>query len=153
MAAGRLVQAHPAAGRKRDASPKCTSLLDRIRGFGSALASAKYYLTWLMRLEGKTRAEWEPEIDGSRQLYRLLAEKARDVSDDELLRNARRIWKRLCDLGGSTWANCKHCRFQSMPGLLQWKLQGQRQRKRQRQNSQGSPEQIGRPRCKRRSAS
>ncbi|HEY4311855.1 MAG TPA: hypothetical protein VGN12_20575 [Pirellulales bacterium] len=51
----------------------------------AALASAKYYLTWLMRLEGKPRAEWEPEIDGSRQLYRLLAEKAREKSDDAQL--------------------------------------------------------------------
>jgi hypothetical protein len=52
----------------------------------AALASAKYYLTWLMRLEGKPRAEWEPEIDGSRQLYRLLAEKARDKQNDAQLR-------------------------------------------------------------------
>jgi hypothetical protein len=52
----------------------------------AALASAKYYLTWLMRLEGKPRAEWEPEIDGSRQLYRLLAEKARDKKNEGQLR-------------------------------------------------------------------
>ncbi len=52
----------------------------------AALASAKYYLTWLMRLEGKPRAEWEPEIDGSRQLYRLLAEKVRNTSDETQLR-------------------------------------------------------------------
>jgi len=41
-----------------------------------ALANAKYYLTWLMRLEGEPRTEWEPEIEASRQTYRLLAEQA-----------------------------------------------------------------------------
>ncbi|MBI2823739.1 MAG: hypothetical protein HYX69_03495 [Planctomycetia bacterium] len=48
----------------------------------TAEANAKYYLTWLMRLEGQPRAEWEPEIEGSRQLYRLLAEQARDDGDE-----------------------------------------------------------------------
>ena len=52
----------------------------------AALASAKYYLTWLMRLEGKPCAEWEPEIDGSRQLYRMLAEKVRDKKSETQLR-------------------------------------------------------------------
>jgi tetratricopeptide (TPR) repeat protein len=46
-----------------------------------ALASAKYYLTWLMRLEGTSRQEWEPEIESSRQLYRLLAEQATEQGD------------------------------------------------------------------------
>jgi hypothetical protein len=45
-------------------------------------ANAKYYLTWLMRLEGEPRSEWEPEIEASRQTYRLLAEQAADLSDD-----------------------------------------------------------------------
>jgi hypothetical protein len=43
-----------------------------------AQANAKYYLTWLMRLEGQPRTEWEPEIEGSRQTYRLLAEQSRE---------------------------------------------------------------------------
>lgn len=38
------------------------------------LASAKYYMTWLMRLEGLPREEWEPEADSARQHFRLLAE-------------------------------------------------------------------------------
>lgn len=42
----------------------------------SALANAQYYTTWLMRLEGLARDEWEPEIEASRQTYRLLAEDA-----------------------------------------------------------------------------
>jgi hypothetical protein len=41
-----------------------------------SLANAKYYMTWLMRLEGDPRTEWEPEIEGARQTYRLLAEQA-----------------------------------------------------------------------------
>jgi hypothetical protein len=44
-------------------------------------ASTKYYLTWLMRLEGKSRPEWEPEIETARQLYRRLAEQAVESKD------------------------------------------------------------------------
>jgi hypothetical protein len=43
-----------------------------------ALANAKYYLTWLMRLEGEPREAWEPEIEAARQSYRLLSEQASD---------------------------------------------------------------------------
>ncbi|MBL8892344.1 MAG: hypothetical protein JNL67_20380 [Planctomycetaceae bacterium] len=39
-----------------------------------ALASAQYYVTWLMRLEGVGREEWEPEIEAARQNYRILSE-------------------------------------------------------------------------------
>jgi hypothetical protein len=42
----------------------------------SALANSQYYMTWLMRLEGQPRETWEPEIEGARQNYRLLAEEA-----------------------------------------------------------------------------
>ena len=41
-----------------------------------ALANAQYYTTWLMRLEGLPREEWQPEIEASRQNYKLLAERA-----------------------------------------------------------------------------
>ena len=40
----------------------------------AALANSQYYMTWLMRLEGVSRDEWEPEIEAARQHYRLLAE-------------------------------------------------------------------------------
>lgn len=50
-------------------------LLDDARG---ALANAQYYTTWLMRLEGAAREEWEPEIEASRQNYKLVAERAPD---------------------------------------------------------------------------
>ena len=49
------------------------SLLDEVR---KAQASSQYYMTWLMRLEGYPREEWEPEIEAARQNYRLLAERA-----------------------------------------------------------------------------
>jgi hypothetical protein len=43
-----------------------------------ALARAQFYTTWLMRLEGLDRQEWEPEIEAARQNWRLLAEQAGD---------------------------------------------------------------------------
>ena len=43
-----------------------------------ALARAQFYMTWLMRLEGLDRVEWEPEIEAARQNWRLLAEQAGD---------------------------------------------------------------------------
>jgi hypothetical protein len=46
-----------------------------------ALANAQYYVTWLMRLEGAPREEWESEIEASRQNYRLLAERAERIGD------------------------------------------------------------------------
>ena len=42
----------------------------------AALANSQYYITWLMRLEGQPRELWEPEIESSRQIYKLLAEEA-----------------------------------------------------------------------------
>lgn len=53
----------------------------------SALANSQYYITWLMRLEGLPRDQWEPEITASQQLYRLLAEEAAATDDDRLLEN------------------------------------------------------------------
>jgi hypothetical protein len=46
-----------------------------------ALASAQYYMTWLMRLEGEPIEAWEPEIEAARQNYRLLAEQADTAGD------------------------------------------------------------------------
>lgn len=51
-------------------------LLARAR---EALANSQYYLTWLMRLEGLQREEWEPQIEAARQNYRLLAECTQDA--------------------------------------------------------------------------
>lgn len=44
----------------------------------SALANARYYMTYLMKLEGLPDTEWEPEIEAARQEYKLLAETAKD---------------------------------------------------------------------------
>jgi hypothetical protein len=46
-----------------------------------ALASAQYYVTWLMRLEGVGREEWEPEVEAARQNYRILSEMAVESGD------------------------------------------------------------------------
>jgi len=58
-----------------------------------ALANAQYYMTWLLRLEGAGREDWEPRIDAARQTYKLLAsatgadadpaQRARDAHDLE----------------------------------------------------------------------
>ena len=55
-----------------------------------ALANAQYYMTWLMRLEGLGADEWEPEIESSRQTYRLLAEQDRAKGDRESAAQASR---------------------------------------------------------------
>ncbi len=39
----------------------------------STLANARYYMTYLMKLEGLPATEWEPEIEAARQEYKLLA--------------------------------------------------------------------------------
>ena len=62
-------------GNDPTADPK---LLADARG---ALANAQYYRTWLMRLEGAPADEWEPEIEASRQNYKLLAEQAQQSGD------------------------------------------------------------------------
>ncbi len=48
-----------------------------------ALARSQFYTTWLMRLEGLTREEWEPEIEAARQNWRLLAENEKDAAKQE----------------------------------------------------------------------
>lgn len=42
----------------------------------SSLANAKFYLTWLKRLEGLGEADWLPDVENARQSYRQLAEDA-----------------------------------------------------------------------------
>jgi len=68
------------------------TLVDELQGDASAdpellanarstLANAQYYMTWLMRLEGLSRDEWEPEVESARQTYKLLAEQAEANGD------------------------------------------------------------------------
>jgi len=52
-------------------------LADAQRSF----ASSQYYMTWLLRLEGAPREDWEPRIDSARQLFKLLAKDA-EVGND-----------------------------------------------------------------------
>jgi hypothetical protein len=52
---------------------------DVLNGTREALANAKYYRTWLMRLEGHAREVWEPEIESARQHFRHLTEQSTQV--------------------------------------------------------------------------
>lgn len=54
-------------------------VLDEAR---EAYANSQYYYTWLMRLEGYPREEWEPEVEVARQTFRLLAERADERGDE-----------------------------------------------------------------------
>ncbi len=47
----------------------------------SSLASAKFYMTWLKRLEGLGEADWKPDVENARQSYRRLAEAAEETGD------------------------------------------------------------------------
>jgi hypothetical protein len=58
-------------------------------GARDALANAQFYTTWLMRLEGAPREEWEPVIEASRQQYKLLAERSAAAGDTEVAQTAR----------------------------------------------------------------
>jgi len=55
----------------------------------NALASSKYYLAWLMRLEGGTEEQWKPEIEAARQHFRLLAEEAQAAGQTTLVTTQR----------------------------------------------------------------
>jgi hypothetical protein len=55
----------------------------------AALANSQYYMTWLMRLEGLGREEWEPEIESARQTYRLLAEQGEARGERDSARKHR----------------------------------------------------------------
>jgi hypothetical protein len=84
-----------------------------------ALASAQYYMTWLMRLEGLPPTEWEPEIESARQTYRLLAEQAEAAGDSKSARKHREDLEcairlarlELTDLQGlDIPSQCKNCK-------------------------------------------
>ena len=47
----------------------------------AALASSRFYMTYLMKLEGLPDAEWEPEIEAARQERKLLVERAQASGD------------------------------------------------------------------------
>jgi len=60
------------------------------------LANSEYYMTWLLRLEGAGRDQWEPRIEAARQTYKLLAldegaDEAQRAADREDLESAVRL--------------------------------------------------------------
>lgn len=55
----------------------------------SSLANAKFYMTWLKRLEGLGEADWRPDVENARQSYRRLAEEAEKSGDTETARTYR----------------------------------------------------------------
>ncbi len=84
MMAHQLPQAHDElkalVDELQEGDTQDASLLPDAR---AALASSQYYMTWLMRLEGVPRDEWEPEIESARQTYRLLAEASQAQGDQQ----------------------------------------------------------------------
>lgn len=52
-------------------------------------ATSQYYMTWLQRLEGAPREEWEPRIDSARQTFKLLASRAEAGTDQRKTEEAR----------------------------------------------------------------
>lgn len=62
-----------------DADPAAEASL--CREAQSALAHSRFYMAWLMRLEGRSRGEWEPEIESARQTYSHLAGTAQNHAE------------------------------------------------------------------------
>lgn len=80
--AGQLPEAHQqlqALVEELTADPKSDAAV--LADARDSLAQARYYMAWLIRLEGGTQDQWEPEIDSARQTYRLLAEQSRAAGD------------------------------------------------------------------------
>ena len=47
----------------------------------ATLASSRFYMTYLMKLEGLPDSEWEPEIEAARQEQKLLVQRATEAGD------------------------------------------------------------------------
>jgi hypothetical protein len=84
-----------------------------LEGVQEQLATSKYYMTWLMRLEGLPQEDWEPEIESARQHFRLLAEKGTAGKEryQEKLESAIKLARMdLTDLQGLPLPKqCKGC--------------------------------------------
>ncbi len=61
----------------------------QLRDARQSLAQSQYFMTWLMRLEGSPRTDWEPEIEAARQNYKLLAEEALALGDKTAANSGR----------------------------------------------------------------
>jgi len=55
----------------------------------STLANSQYYMTWLMRLEGLPKTDWEPEIEAARQNYLVVSERAEAEHDAGLAKRSK----------------------------------------------------------------
>ena len=55
----------------------------------ATLANSQYYMTWLMRLEGRPEADWQPEVESARQTFRLLAAEAEKSGNAEKAKSHR----------------------------------------------------------------
>ncbi len=62
---------------------------EELRDARASLAQSQYFMTWLMRLEGSPRTDWEPEIEAARQNYKLLAEDAIAMGDKTAAESGR----------------------------------------------------------------
>ncbi len=70
-----------------NADPQAESKL--LSAAQTALANSRYYMTWLMRLEGLSQDSWGPEIEAARQTFRLLAEQAANQADEATAKQRR----------------------------------------------------------------
>src|SRR5215207_6377780 len=77
-------------GEMKDDPKAESAVFERVQ---EELAGTKYYMTWLMRLEGLPQEDWEPEIESARQHFRMLAEKGSAGKDryQEKLESAIRL--------------------------------------------------------------
>ncbi|MBL8753431.1 MAG: hypothetical protein JNK15_09035 [Planctomycetes bacterium] len=91
-----LAKARMQSGGLPDAREELEALVEQMQGEKStdeqllrearrALARSQFYTTWLMRLEGLDRKQWEPEIEAARQNYRLLAEQSKSTDEQKQL--------------------------------------------------------------------
>jgi hypothetical protein len=69
----------------------------------------QYYSTWLLRLEGASREDWEPEIEAARQNYRLLAEQAARPGDAKLADATREDLESPCASRAWTSRDLRGC--------------------------------------------
>ncbi len=49
----------------------------------ASLATSRFYMTYLMKLEGLPDSEWEPEIEAARQERKLLVQRATEAGDEK----------------------------------------------------------------------
>ena len=121
-----------------------------LREAREAFANSQYYATWLMKLEGLGRDDWEPEIESARQTFRLLAEQATRDGDDtsarrslEDLESAIRLARMdPSDLQGMALPKqCQNCKSGqcNKPGRKPGKKEGKKEEKKDSRNAGAGP--------------